>query len=1019
MSWAGSAGAMYLSSSECSEDDRPILVPLQRTMRDAASSMHAELTNLLTSLERMSSEDRKIVLIDYAQRSRHLVLRLLVLLRWSSKYGEVTVAAEKACSLASEREATFDNASNALWSAALRCRKKGRIFPVVSLSRDVLVAGQPGTIPRSVARMVEPSPELATDAQNKLLHRLKSTTRVAVKSALSIGVRGMHMVSGSSGGGYCVCVGVPNVWQADVIYDRPDANKGVLLVTDIRILVGSKGNFAAEAQTAFSDQNRFLLRKLCEDRIRISLQTLHPKVRAEFVNRARVMLTSLQSVMMDEVCIPFAMDCLRRECVALTRDRLYDISAAPLEKSEPEGSIAITYWPSNYLWGQIKLIGSKGLTLDNNHVNGSPRRERPITAVHQPPFANFLKTNLDALDMSTLSFEAYLRKVMYVRQLVRMTQLRNVIVNSEVAKLREGDVRVVANEKCLSVSLVVILRRPGSGLEFRSSQRTGAMRVRVFGIAKIAVFSGSYDEVKLWQGEKPFAGFSEEAMELISAIRNVSRKMQLEAAATAMCVLDVGATRTLPPGTAWVAASSSADPPACQLVPPFAPLERRWPRRFLTLSDPPVVKSPAFDGTRPKPRLTYASTSDGLVFIQEGVFPDGEYRYSGSAVAAASWAVAREAVERRLRRDSLLRAFSAANVASPANASSSYGQCDESEFDVDTASRTLLRVKCEPLPVQKAELLLRGNYAWQIRLSLLPAIFDSTDAVQGDEETGSRGSSWSVGLSCVDSTLTFTYPSANASSVRSFFRDLTRARTAAALARGVPSSSLYTVIRRSPVRLIVAIGEGVASSSPCTVTVEYVYSKGNAGGFSVTFSPAKATFVQLAPLVEETLDASGGSVGTVLAGLLERACPIAAAAEASVREKGNGRIRFVTALRIRAIFYPSVPGSAPNKSAPAGDRPAHAVDVDARNGGGIAKVIDVGRATAIMTAQSFAQRGGAQRRHKFAPVPMWDELVDELAQRDIAVSICANSIVFLKVEHLENFLANLVRSARGAQRRVP
>ncbi len=320
-------------------------------------------------------------------------------------------------------------------------------------------------------------------------------------------------------------------------------------------------------------------------------------------------------------------------------------------------------------------------------------------------------------------------------------------------------------------------------------------------------------------------------------------------------------------------------------------------------------------------------------------------RYSGTAAAAAAWAVTRDVVERRLRRDSLLRAFVAANVASAAH-THHLKTGDEGALHLESASRVLLKVKSEPLPVRRAELLLRGSDAWQVRLSLLPPIFDSTDAAlatndfpkdgtsasgsaeRGKRDSGDEGNLWTVGVACGGSQLTFTYPSANAASVRSFFRDLTRARTAAALARGVPPSPFYRVLRRSPVRIVVGIGPfhsrsiagpvpgaimeangtdgngaGMEKTTPSyTATVEYVYSKGNSGGFSLSFKPAKPTMDQLAPFIEEALDASGGQVGGILAGLLERACPVAAAAEAAVRERGNGRIRFVTALRVRAVI---------------------------------------------------------------------------------------------------------------------
>lgn len=210
--------------------------------------------------------------------------------------------------------------------------------------------------------------------------------------------------------------------------------------------------------------------------------------------------------------------------------------------------------------------------------------------------------------------------------------------------------------------------------------------------------------------------------------------------------------------------------------------------------------------------------------------------------------------------------------------------------------------------------------------------------------------------------------------------------------------------------------------------VEYVYSKGNSGGFSLSFSPAKPTMEQLAPLIEEALDASGGQVGGILAGLLERACPVAAAAESAVRERGNGRIRFVTALRIRAVFagvqQPPQDGSMAAMHTKRGQVPPghviHAVDVDARGGGGLVTVIDVGRATAVMIQQGFAQRGGSSgggssgstRRSDFMPLPKWDDIVSSLCQKGHAEAQRAGSTVVLRMEVLENFLTALVSSAR-------
>ncbi|CDF35704.1 unnamed protein product [Chondrus crispus] len=658
-----------------------------------------------------------------------------------------------------------------------------------------------------------------------------------------------------------------------------------------------------------------------------------------------------------------------------------------------------------------------------------------------------------------------------------------------------------------------------AGVDFRIFDMTGGVYVRPYGAAALVSDVEKSPDSIVWKGTKNFADPNAELDAVLIALETIRARLKLNAASRSVCALDAGVSCTLPPGTASVAAMASFERAASQLVPPFAPLERRNPRRFLTLSPPPpnrnilhIIQNGATPhahartrtssqrgvdrgGSAKRPRLTYATTSDALVFIQESVLAGEQWligtprssaqsplpmsrlnrsekepidRYGGTAAAAAAWAVTREVVERRLRRDSLLRAFVAANVASAAQTHHPR-ITEEGDLRLESASRVLLKVKCEPLPVQRAELLLRGFDAWQVRLSLLPRIFDSTDpqsfshdeSSASSDNAGRYGNLWSVGVACTGSVLTFTYPSANASSVRSFFRDLTRARTAAALARGVPPSPYYRVLRRSPVRIVVGLGPygrkktGLAKSEngfptdaskkeeppkpQYTAMVEYVYSKGNSGGFSLSFSPSKPTMEELAPLIEEALDASGGQVGGILAGLLERACPVAAAAESAVRQRVSGRIRFVTALRVRAVFLVNrksgtkdasmaqqgtnrtnpVPQAVPQAGPQGGPQVYHAVDVDARGGSGLVTVIDVGRATVVMIQQGFASRSGPSGgnnpnwRNDFAPLPKWDDIVDELTKEGYAEAQRAGSTVVLKMEVLEQFLSDLVTAALG------
>ena len=354
---------------------------------------------------------------------------------------------------------------------------------------------------------------------------------------------------------------------------------------------------------------------------------------------------------------------------------------------------------------------------------------------------------------------------------------------------------------------------------------------------------------------------------------------------------------------------------------------------------------------------------------------------------------------------------------------------DDALAQLEIASRTSVKLKAEPLPLRDAELHLRGNDAWQIRCFLLPLVFDDTDTIPNQRRRavkrpfGGYGTMWSFGTANVGNVLTFTYPSANATLVHAFFRDLTRARAAAALSRGTPHSRFFRVQRRSPMRVTVQLKP--FSSSPRSVRVQkpifkatagYLYSKGNSGGFSVTFQPSMPTMDNLAPLIEEALDVSGGSVGFVLAGLLERACPIAAATDSAICENGEGRIRFVTALRVRAVFTGKPISIIPNnKEGQSSGTRKHAIDLDARGKRGFVAIVDVGKANAVMFAQGFAPRGNSNMEKKldFSPLPQWEDLAMKMCKEGKARPQKSASTLLLKMEALEEFLFVLVARARS------
>lgn len=1107
-----------------------------------------------TDTRSQTSVERRELLLDYAARTRHVFVRLLGATRWAKAYAQHSAAAFDAERRCDERVDTLDAVADDLWVAHQRVVTRASPPAAANAAVDALTVGAFTQFPRlpqvsigidhialyeSLAGSTLPS-----NPHHQIVRRLCVATRHCIRDTLAAcPIDRLQVVAWRVGpAGVCVRIGVPSLWACDVSLDALDTAVAHLRCHRIAIFVASDPDAAGASQTAGGREADFaapncldaaeeaVLCRLVDDRMVEAADAAAAAISPTYqIGRVQVMLSALAEMLTSEMCAPLMMGHLRAQAEALkkgTWSRVVEVdgSAADTPRRSP---IVLRYWKSHRSPATLTISEYR----QPKPVPGKPPaklcivKERLVVVTHDPPLPGFAGKKCFGFvgkDCERLSIEKLLGECVRIRSAERVLHIAEAVLRQRT--------KLKVHPKCLTIrssssayqqriqqlgtnvhisttgseTLVVHLHQDRcTGIEMRVSARTGGLRVRPFGAARL-VTPGKHPDSVCWPGDRHFKSHSEEQAVVLNVLGVIRGSVKLAAAARAVCALDIGVSNTLPPGTASVAATASAERAASQLVPPFAPLERRSPRRFLTLSPPPPAKESlaevensfvsaipsatrncfSKDGSSSKrPRLTYATTSDALVFIQESSFVNDDRcpldkaarplkrrrsessplrpgpsdmedvdRYNGTAAAAAAWAVTRDVVERRLRRDSLLRAFVAANVASAAH-THHMKSGDDGALHLESASRVLLKVKCEPLPVRRAELLLRGSDAWQVRLSLLPPIFDSTDAALAQNvhatqptdahqrENGGDGNLWTVGVACGGSQLTFTYPSANAASVRSFFRDLTRARTAAALARGVPPSPFYRVLRRSPVRIVVGVGpfhsdrqaNGVHPQAnnrahSYTATVEYVYSKGNSGGFNLSFSPTKPTMNSLAPLIEEALDASGGQVGGILAGLLERACPVAAAAESAVRERGNGRIRFVTALRVRAVFAGVEQSShdpaasavqATKRLQPPPGQVAHAVDVDARGGGGVVTVIDVGRATAVMVQQGFAPRGGSSaasggaiRRSDFVLVPKWDDIVSEFCAAGIAEAQRAGSTVVLRMSQLERFLTALVQSVR-------
>lgn len=204
----------------------------------------------------------------------------------------------------------------------------------------------------------------------------------------------------------------------------------------------------------------------------------------------------LRNVIMNEICIPLAMQLLAKEAWNLSENGSYESVLENTDISESRGDVPLTlkYWLKSYCTAQI-TFSSDTAPLSSASQNGVVEQDSFIRVHHDPPLPTLRSVNLEKLDLQQMSLERTLQLAMFARLYARLCQLRDVIMKSRVAKLSEEDVFVTTNEEFLSASLTVLLRRPGNGLEFRICHRSGALRVRPFGVSILAVPQDRFEEV--------------------------------------------------------------------------------------------------------------------------------------------------------------------------------------------------------------------------------------------------------------------------------------------------------------------------------------------------------------------------------------------------------------------------------------------------------------------------------------------------------------------------------------------
>jgi hypothetical protein len=729
--------------------------------------------------------------------------------------------------------------------------------------------------------------------------------------------------------------------------------------------------------------------------------------------RARRMLRELERCMTKEVAAIFAMDHVRAQASALHAHPAWRTASLATEgtsnSADPSSPVVVKYWAGTGLPASLTVLPSA--------EGGPPGRGGIVTVVHEPPV---LGVEMPQVCVSSVNVEALVLRSMSERARQLLLAISAHCATSATDR-RESETRCSTSRR-----LLVLALSQSGGIEVSITLKTGAWRTRAFGRVAIADDACASGRRIGWAGDRLFQSLDAVKEAVDVAVRDANDLMKVQSMLRSAQAMDIAALSRFPPGVASGPESRANPGNLCGFDPPFLAVESASPTVLLTLSSfdgspetsivefaklaegtpsdgrrtEATINGPGIDcepakgedgesvrvgdgaavveprpscgpvdgrgsdgAQRPSCRvrsLKRASTKDGLVFVQAkrsrvdpmdtehpgssgastvGAVPGVDF-CGDSCRAMAGLASLWSDTNVRVRRDKLLQAlFDRGVVDGVLEGERGFG-CPS------PPTRTLLRVNAYPLPVVSAELRLLGGESWQLHLTLLTDIMDDTAAV---------GPGDSVSYSSETRELTLRHQDAGAAGVAKCVSDLTRARTLAALMNGVTarSSALYQVVRRSPtsVELCAAdmrVGVGLTQ-----------------GGYRIAIRPLRPVLQQLAQLMEEVLNAAGKSAGFVLSGLLEQACPLAAAIDMAMpSDPARCRVGFIMCVCARVVLLGQ--GNA-----------THRVDVDARDSCDVI-VTDYARALAV-TGDAAAQAVRARpERVGYDPVPSWDLLVREL-----------------------------------------
>ncbi|ORY89721.1 mediator complex subunit MED14-domain-containing protein [Leucosporidium creatinivorum] len=190
------------------------LIPLSHILDRIISQAHHDLANLTETLPSAPDQARKRAIVDYVLQTRRQILKLLVLVRWSSE-AENLAKCMNIIGFLGRQNDEFDNSITSLTSVKSQLSQARIRNSDLPTSLTVLRTGNYSALPAVVREGFEQPEKLSDETVLKTLEEVEEVLRWrlgAGREVLPAGMRGWWIADGR------VHFRVPGMWEASFTY---------------------------------------------------------------------------------------------------------------------------------------------------------------------------------------------------------------------------------------------------------------------------------------------------------------------------------------------------------------------------------------------------------------------------------------------------------------------------------------------------------------------------------------------------------------------------------------------------------------------------------------------------------------------------------------------------------------------------------------------------------------------------------------------------------------------------------